>query len=151
MVTKEELAHFTKQFLKKIGGVLTGALTLPSATFNSNPSGTPDANTLYKANIAKGWIRFDGTGTVTIEDSFNVASLDDNGTGDYTVNWDRDFANAYYVPAGMAQRRLPVDPTGILEAVITNAAAFNVNVRNNSTNLLEDHEGVCIVVFGTQS
>lgn len=46
--------------------------------------------------IIKGWIQFNGTGTIAIQDSFNVSSITDSGTGDYTVNWDTDFANDDY-------------------------------------------------------
>ena len=36
---------------------------------------------------AKIWVNFDGEGTVSIRDDFNVSSITDNGTGDYTVNF----------------------------------------------------------------
>ncbi len=36
--------------------------------------------------ICKAWVCFDGTGTVSIRDSYNVSSITDNGTGTYTVN-----------------------------------------------------------------
>ena len=36
-------------------------------------------------NIPLAWVSFKGTSTVTIEDDFNVSSITDNGTGDYTV------------------------------------------------------------------
>lgn len=44
----------------------------------------------------KGWIQFDGTGTIAILDSFNVSGITDNGTGHYTVTWDTDFTNDDY-------------------------------------------------------
>ena len=46
--------------------------------------------------IVKAWIQFNGTGTIAIQDSFNVSSIVDNGVGDYTINWDTDFANDDY-------------------------------------------------------
>jgi hypothetical protein len=45
---------------------------------------------------AKAWVNFDGTGTVAIRGSFNVSSITDNGTGDYTVNFTNALANANY-------------------------------------------------------
>jgi len=42
------------------------------------------------------WIQFDGTGTVSIYDSANVSSLTDNGTGDYTITYSNNLANANY-------------------------------------------------------
>ncbi len=36
---------------------------------------------------AKAWCQFQGTGTVTLFAAFNVSSVTDNGTGDYTINF----------------------------------------------------------------
>ena len=53
--------------------------------------------------IAKAWVNFNGTGTVAIRQSFNVSSITDNGTGDYTVNFTTAMPNADYVIAGWAR------------------------------------------------
>lgn len=45
---------------------------------------------------AKAWVNFNGTGTVAIRQSFNVSSITDNGTGDYTVNFTTALADANY-------------------------------------------------------
>jgi hypothetical protein len=37
--------------------------------------------------LCKAWVNFSGTGTVAIRAAFNVSSIQDNGTGDYTVNF----------------------------------------------------------------
>ncbi len=60
----------------------------------------PSANTLYKDNIIKAWVNFNGTGAVAIRDSFNVSSITDRGEGTYTVIWNRDFANKNYCTVG---------------------------------------------------
>ena len=39
------------------------------------------------SGAAKAWVNFNGTGTVAIRRAFNVSSITDNGTGDYTVNF----------------------------------------------------------------
>lgn len=44
--------------------------------------------------IAKAGVNFNGTGTIAVRDSENVASLTDNGTGWYTINFSNDFAAA---------------------------------------------------------
>jgi len=46
--------------------------------------------------VIKGWIQFNGTGVIAIQDSFNVSGIIDYGTGDYSVTWDTDFANDDY-------------------------------------------------------
>ena len=45
---------------------------------------------------AKAWVNFNGTGTVAIRESFNVSSITDNGTGQYTVNFTTAMNDANY-------------------------------------------------------
>ena len=59
------------------------------ATTISDAAGTGPI-TLTGQSAAKAWVNFDGTGTIAARDSFNVASLTDNGTGTYTAS----FSNA---------------------------------------------------------
>jgi hypothetical protein len=54
-----------------------------------NPDGTEN----YKC---RAWVNFDGTGTVAIRAAGNVASITDNGTGDYTVNFTTAMPDANY-------------------------------------------------------
>jgi hypothetical protein len=54
--------------------------------------------------IAKAWVNFNGTGTVAINSSFNVSSITDNGTGDYTVNFTTAMPNANYAATANAKR-----------------------------------------------
>lgn len=62
--------------------------TLPPAVQNS--SGT-EIGTFCRA-----WVNFNGTGTVAIAASFNVSSITDNGTGDYTVNFTTAMSDTNY-------------------------------------------------------
>jgi hypothetical protein len=48
---------------------------------------------------ALAWVNFNGTGTVAIRSSYNVSSITDNGTGDYTVNFATALSDADYVVA----------------------------------------------------
>ena len=45
---------------------------------------------------AKAWVRFDGTGTVSITDSFNISSITDNGTGRYGFDFTNNMANGNF-------------------------------------------------------
>lgn len=47
-------------------------------------------------NAVKAWVNFNGTGTVAIRASYNVSSITDNGTGDYTVNFTTAISDANY-------------------------------------------------------
>ena len=56
--------------------------TLKADTIQSTGGG---AATLTKQSAAKAWINFNGTGTIATRDSFNLSSLSDIGTGEYSV------------------------------------------------------------------
>ena len=61
-------------------------------TFSSAPVAT---------NIAKAWVHYNMNNN-TINASFNVSSVTDNGTGDCTVNFSSSMVDANYVVAGTA-------------------------------------------------
>jgi len=48
------------------------------------------------AYATRGWVNFNGTGTIAIRASGNVSSITDGGTGIYTVNWAIPMASAEY-------------------------------------------------------
>ena len=50
--------------------------------------------------LAKCWVNFNGQGTIAARDSFNLSSLDDNGTGDYGVNMSSVFSSANHSAHG---------------------------------------------------
>jgi hypothetical protein len=49
------------------------------------------------SGAAKAWVNFNGTGTVAIRQQFNVSSITDNGTGDYTLNFTSSISTNYAV------------------------------------------------------
>ena len=74
--------------------------TLQVATIKSNSSTAPvfqNTSGTEIGQICKAWVNFDGTGTVSIRDNFNVSSITDSGTGVYTANFSTAMANANYV------------------------------------------------------
>jgi hypothetical protein len=50
--------------------------------------------------FCRAWVNFNGTGTVAIRAQFNVSSITDNGTGDYTVNFTTAMPDANYSAMG---------------------------------------------------
>lgn len=57
----------------------------------------PDSTTMTTgAQAVKAWVNFNGTGTVAIRASYNVTSITDNGTGDYTINFTTALSDANY-------------------------------------------------------
>ena len=58
--------------------------------------GTTTVGTSYVVNgSAKAWVNFNGTGTAAIQDSLNMSSLTDNGTGDYTLTYTNNLTGVF--------------------------------------------------------
>ena len=55
-------------------------------------------------NAVKAWVNFNGTGTPAIRAAYNVTSITDNGTGDYTLNFTTALPDANYAVAGSLTR-----------------------------------------------
>jgi hypothetical protein len=55
-----------------------------------------DVNGVQVGTFCRAWVNFNGEGTVAIRASFNVSSITDNGTGDYTVNFTTALPDANY-------------------------------------------------------
>lgn len=66
----------------------------------SSVTGTPpqfnDGSGTQTGTLCRAWVNFNGTGTVAIRASFNVSSITDNGTGNYTVNFATALSDANY-------------------------------------------------------
>jgi hypothetical protein len=69
------------------------------ATTISDLAGTGPA-TLTGQYAAKAWVNFNGKFAVAIRESANVASITDNGTGNYTLNFTAAMPDANYAVIG---------------------------------------------------
>ena len=73
---------------------MAGTLTI--STLSDGTSST-SATDIVKGS-ARAWVNFNGTGTVAIRASYNVSSITDNGTADYTVNFTSALSDENYSP-----------------------------------------------------
>ena len=73
---------------------LTGKTSAGDVTITSEGG---SATMQLQQGVAKVWIDIP-LGAASINDSFNVSSLDDDGTGDFGVNVTNSFDNAFHVP-----------------------------------------------------
>ena len=88
-------------------------------------------------NTAKVWVNFNGTGTVAIRANFNVSSITDNGTGDYTVNFTTAMVDANYATVIGAQAILSTAfgvCTGIGYNTTPTTSAVNVTTHADNGN-----------------
>ena len=112
-----------------------------------NTSGT-EMGTLCRA-----WVNFNGQGTVAIRDSFNISSLTDNGTGDYTLNFSNAFSNDDYCLAGTAGYNSEYIANHLTGGGTTaNYATSNCrfSIRHVYNNNVADAEHVEAMIMGDQ-
>ena len=74
--------------------------TLKVNTIQNTSGGSSSTPEQIEQGRAKCWMVWNGTGTVAILDSFNMSSLVDNGTGDYTLNFSITMGGTNFVFAG---------------------------------------------------
>ena len=75
-----------------------GVVTLLTTAVAKSEGGAVTSN--ISQGLAKAWLNMNGTGTVAIRDSSNIASITDNGGGDYTGTFTNAMNNDDYVCAG---------------------------------------------------
>jgi hypothetical protein len=115
--------------------------TLVAQTISNGTVSTSSANVIQGS--AKAWVNFNGTGTVAIRASYNVSSITDNGTGDYTVNFTTAMPNANY----SAQASAVNDSEALLGAIV--AGSCGVITRQQNTGVVQDSSIVCVSIFSS--
>ena len=123
--------------------------TLKVATIqdtSGNNSSTPNE---VAQGRAKAWVNFDGTGSVSIDDSFNVSSITDNSTGNYTINFTNAMSNAEYAVTGS------VETTNATSVVVTtfgtsgnSRTTSGVRIAASYDNIIVDAVECSVIVFG---
>ena len=130
--------------------------TLAVATIKSNSTAAPvfqNTSGTEKGQLAKSWVNFDGENTVAIRDSFNVSSITDNGTGDYSINFSSSMSNDDY----SCVMQPSINPHngvshGVLyiysESAQTTSAVRLIHCNPSASSQTIDKEVVCAVIFG---
>jgi len=140
-------------------GRVTNATT---GTFSSNPSaGSVTFNTLststtesdnVASRTAKAWVNFDGTlaAASMIREEFNISSITDNGSGDYTLNFRSSLEDINYVVSGSCLCETHFNVVKIFQnasgaQVAPTTSAARIVTGNSSTN--QDTVYICVGVF----
>ena len=127
--------------------------TLKVGTIKDSTDSNPSTPEQISKGRAKLWVNFDGTfGTSPfttsnggIRNSFNVSSITDNGTGNYTVNFGITFANANYVATFMERHNnRTMGPSAAASLTTTD---IDIAVYNGVGNL-QDRDILGMVIFG---
>ena len=122
-------------------GITDGTIVNADINASAAITGTKISN----LNDAKAWVNFNGTGTVAIRASFNVTSITDNGTGDYTVNFTNALSDANY--AAFCGGQDPVGGAWIIGKTggAYSTTQFRVEGRDGGTNY--DTAQFCVAIF----
>jgi hypothetical protein len=157
--TRNELAQIAggnQRYIKWLEDVTKGVAGLgPLATLA--PTGTADATTFLRGDGA--WadpfpngklmarVNFNGTGVIAIRSAANVASITDNGTGDYTINFSPALSDANYSVALSYSDEFNVQHgVGFIISQTASALRLKFHSPANSAQTV-DKSIVCVAVF----
>ncbi len=105
----------------------------------------------FHPSAAKAWVKFNSAGTVAA--SYNITSVTDNGTGDWTVNIATDFSSANYGAAGLIGKLDATSPL-IINAGSGAPTAGTMQIQAESdASLINDPtspDAIWVVFFGDQ-
>jgi hypothetical protein len=110
--------------------------TLVITTLSDGTNSTSATNCIQGS--AKAWVNFNGTGTVAIRASYNVSSITDNGTGDYTVNFTNAFSSVNYTPVAMGMR--DSDGNGSLNTTVRGNATYTGSFTTTTLRVLAEND-----------
>jgi hypothetical protein len=116
----------------------TSTLVLKNGVANTPPTIQDSAGTQI-GTFCRAWVNFNGTtntgGFCTIRSSFNVTSVADNGTGDYTVNFTTAMPDANYAVSGTASPVLPGAGNGYRWVVIGSGLNSDFSMLTTSVRI----------------
>lgn len=99
---------------------------------------------------AKAWVVFNGVGTVTVLNSYNISSITDNAVGRYTLNFTKPMKNFNYAYSGAG--RWNNDYSAVLVGQNVNQAklltALPIHIANSTTGGAVDMADVTVIVHG---
>ena len=98
--------------------------------------------------ICKAWVNFNGTGTVAITDDFNVSSITDNGTGDYTLNLTNAMSNANYSVSGNGGNSGASSAETNMNLVTLLTTSCEIRLDNTEGTSV-DRDTICVQIFGS--
>ena len=126
------------------GGLPDGVITTDDLA--NNAVTTAKLGTNEQSGLCRAWVNFNGTGTVAIRASFNVSSITDNGTGDYTVNFTTALADANYSATFGLRSGVTTNPTGAGMGGTPSTTQLRFSTYEGA-NIATDYSIVCVAIF----
>ena len=116
-------------------------------TASGGSNSTPEQ---IEGGRAKAWVNFNGGGTVAIRDSFNVSSITDHNTGQYSVTYATAMSNDDYASLITTQAGLTAYGYGTGDNSQTTSALVNIFTIVGSNGTTQDASCVSVAIFGDQ-
>ncbi len=107
---------------------LTGTSTAGSIAVTGEGNST---TTNLQQGLAKCWIKADMNTENTVSNSFNTASIADNGTGDYHWNMTNGLSNALGVMSGVTARTATRNLSGASGITMNSSSQWEVRVSDS--------------------
>ena len=129
--------------------------TLKVNNIQNTSGGSSSTPEQIEQGRAKAWLNFNGTGTAAINDDFNISSITDNGTGDFTINFSNALSNANYAVVACNGRKIHGSSTNAFIIIVAeeNTAKTTglfriISLGTNSYLNVVDPNSANIAVFG---
>jgi hypothetical protein len=94
----------------------TGVTTAGSIDVTGEGNST---TTNLQQGLCKMWARLNGQGTIALDDSFNVGSTTDEGTGQYTYTFSNNMSNANFNVAHASGNQMQIHSLSATSSVRT--------------------------------
>jgi hypothetical protein len=117
--------------------------TIKTETLSTPSNATVPVDTVVNGT-AKAWVNFNGTGTVAIRRAFNVSSITDNGTGDYTVNFTTAMPDVNYATTVGFNNQASNNGANLK---FTSSTTGSVSVQKFENNANVDCASVFVAIF----
>jgi len=102
--------------------------------------------------VAKAWVNFNGTGTIAADDSLNLSSLSDGGTGFYDINVTSAFARTNHCSTGsiIGDGSTSNRSYAVVASISSNTTSKIdiATVNANVTEAYRDYANISVTDFG---
>ena len=117
----------------------------------TNIKATGETASRAATGVAAAWAMADMDGDDAIEDSFNFASITDNGTGDFELNFTNNMSSASYAKSGNNGNKSKSTTSVTINrpAIPTSSAyKFTSNFSSSTTGGSYDADDISAVIHG---
>jgi hypothetical protein len=94
----------------------------------------------------RAWVNFNGTGTVAIRGSGGLTSITDNGTGDYTANYNFTMPDTNYAVVGNASGNSIAAVSNVLFSPTRTTSSCRILTSDNNSDALQDNPNVDVII-----